>query len=368
MHAEFAKIAILGDSEHKGSPYLRLALHAQKLEFTLNDQVHTFESELPPCLKENSLSGLGGLLNESYHKRHQLYKMDPNECYRLMHLESELLRADVYGDHLWVYDFTKNQMSSEERTTFEKFAAIHNFKLTIRHMPDRGQAVGGLDNAHSESQASLNWIAQEEKVSFLLKFESGNSPGLFLDQHENRKWVRENAFGKKVLELFSYTGAFAVNAALGLAKEVVAVDYRAQFVEWTKENFSLNRIDESKAEFIEQEVSYYLKTIQKENRLFDLIICDPPVFDRSVEDGIWKLENELSQLAHLIFQSLEKGGQILFTCHLDQRTREEVLEIFIKKLPDKKIEIIRMPMQSLDYEITDDLTNLTKGFIIKRLS
>ncbi len=367
LHAEIAKIGILGDSEHKGSPYFRLALHAQKLEFAHNGVEHSFESESPPCLKANSLAGLAGLLEESLFKRHQLYKMDENESYRLMHLDSDLIRADVFGDHLWVYDFTKNKMSDEDRAAIEAFAGLHQFKLTVRHMPDRGVAVGGLDADNSESQAHLNWIAQEEKVSYLLKLDSGNSPGLFLDQRENRKWVRGNSFGKKVLDLFSYTGGFSLNAAIGLAKEVSTVDIDAKFLEWSKENFSLNRIDESKSEFTEQEASYFLKTALKEDRKWDLIICDPPAFDRSVEEGIWKLENELSQLAHLMFQALEKNGQILFACNLDQRTREEVLEMFIHKLPDKKIEVIRMPMQSLDYEVTDDLTNLTKGFIIKRL-
>ncbi|MBC7420338.1 MAG: class I SAM-dependent methyltransferase [Bdellovibrio sp.] len=368
LHAAFSRIAILGDAEHKGSAYFRLALHGQKLQFTLNDVSHSFESELPPCLKENSLTGLDGLLEESFHKRHQLYKMDPDESYRLIHLENDLIRADIFADRLWVYDYTKNKMSDSDRESIEKFAAKKSLTPVIRHMPDRGQGVGGLDDDTSESQAHLNWVAQEEKVSYLLKLDSGFSPGLFLDQHESRKWVRENCFGKRVLDLFSYTGGFSVNAAKGLAKEVVSVDVSEKFIEWSKENFALNRIDESKAEFNAQEVTFFLKGAIKEDRQWDLIICDPPAFGRSKEDGIWKLENELSQMVYLIFQCLEKNGEILFSCNLDQRTREEVLEIFIKKLPEKKIEIIRMPMQSLDFELPDDLTNLTKGFIVKRLS
>lgn len=367
LHAEISKIGILGDTEHKASPYFRLALHAQKLEFVWGGVNHSFESELPPCLKAGALPELAGLLEESYFKRHQLYKIDENESYRLMHLDSDLIRADVFGDHLWIYDFTKNKMSDEDQAAIENFAKVHQFKLTIRHVPDRGTAVGGLDADPGESRPELNWIAQEEKVSYLLKFESGNSPGLFLDQRENHKWVRGNSFGKKVLDLFSYTGGFSLNAAIGLATEVSTVDFDPRFIEWSKENFSLNRIDESKAEFTVQEASYFLKTAHKDDRKWDLIICDPPVFERSPEEGIWKLENEISQLAHLMFQSLEQNGQILFACNLDQRTREEVLEMFIHKLPDKKFEVVRMPMQSLDYELADDLTNLTKGFIVRRL-
>jgi 23S rRNA (cytosine1962-C5)-methyltransferase len=63
LHAEFAKINILGDGEHKGSPYFRLALHAQKLQFNYGGQDFTFESELPPILKENDLVGFDALLD-----------------------------------------------------------------------------------------------------------------------------------------------------------------------------------------------------------------------------------------------------------------------------------------------------------------
>ncbi len=367
LHAEAAQIPIMGDAEHKGSPYFRLALHAQKIEFKINDKDYSFESELPPCLKMNSLAGLDGLLEESFHKRHQLYKIDPTESYRLMHLESDLIKADVFADHLWIYDQTKNQMTDEDRASIEKFAAKNNLKLVVRHMQDRGQGVGSLEDSNVESSSQPGWTSQEERVNYLLKLDSGYSPGLFLDQRENRKWMRDNAFGKTVLDLFSYTGGFSLNAALGLGKEVTTVDVSEKFVDWNKENFLANHLDLEKYEFAAQDATTFLKGAIKADRKWDIIVCDPPAFSRSKEDGIWKLENDLSQLAYLMFQCLEVKGEMLFTCNLESRTREEVMEIFLKKLPEKKIEIIRMPMLSLDFELTDDLTNVMKGFIIKRV-
>ena len=367
LHAEFAKINILGDGEHKGSPYFRLALHAQELKFNYGGQDYNFESTLPPILKENNLAGFDALLEENHYKRHQLYKMEPGESYRLIHLESDQIRADVFGDHLWIYDYTKNKMSDEEKKSIENFAKRKNLKLVIRHMLDRGQGVGGLEDATLESQVHMNWTALEEKVNYQLKLDSGFSPGLFLDQRENRKWVQTNSFKKKVLNLFSYTAGFSVNAALGSAQEICTVDVSEKFLNWSKENFNLNHLGDSQYEFFAQDAMVFLKGSIKRGRQWDLIICDPPSFARS-QDGIWKLETDLPQLAYLMFQCLEPQGEILFTSNLESRTREEVAELFCKKLPEKKIEISRMPMQSLDFEITDDLTNLMKGFLVKKIS
>jgi 23S rRNA (cytosine1962-C5)-methyltransferase len=361
LHAQKAGLSILGDNQHGGSTFFRLALHAAKIEFTLNHHDYSIESELPDTFKNAGRS----ILNECYNKRHGLYDIAMSESYRLIHHDVENLRADVFGDRLWVYDYSPKGLGEEQRKKIAAFAESKKLKPLIRHMLDRGQGVGGLEQKTLDTEDNSNWIAEEEKVRYSLKTDSGFSPGLFLDQRENRLWTRQNSANKNVLNLFCYTSGFSVNAALGKAQQVTSVDVSKKFLDWSKENFALNQIDTAQHEFFAQDCLLFLKGSIKRNRKWDLIICDPPSFGRS-KDAIWKLESSLPELAELMFECLEPNGQILFTCNLEKRTRQDIINLFSKKIKANQPKISRMPMMSLDYELTDDLTNIMKGFIAQK--
>lgn len=361
LHAQKAGIAILGDSQHGGDIFHRLALHAHRIEFSLNQHSYSIESALPDLFTQNFSS----LFNDCYFDRHQLYKILPHESYRLIHHEKPLLRADIFDDRLWVYDYSENGLTDSETIEIKSFAAEKKLILVVRHMLNRGQGVGGLEQKTLESQNISNWIAQEEGVKYQLKLNSGFSPGLFLDQRENRLWIKKTAANKKVLNLFSYTSGFSVNAALAPASQVTSVDVSKKFLDWSRENFVLNELDPSKFEFFSQDTVLFLKGSLKRNRKWDLIICDPPSFGRA-QDSVWKLESHLPELAELLFNCLEPKGKILFTCNLEKRSRQEIINLFTKNIKSQNYRIIRMPMLSLDYELTDDLSNLMKGFILEK--
>ncbi|MGZ3725345.1 MAG: class I SAM-dependent methyltransferase [Pseudobdellovibrio sp.] len=354
LHAQKAGIPILGDDQHGGSIYYRLALHAQKIEFTLNSKKFVIENTLPE---------MNFLFDDCYYGRHQLFQIPPQECYRLIHTESSIVRADVFGDRLWVYDYSEKGLSEAEKNQIRSFASDKNLIFILRHMLDRGQGVGGLENQTLDVENTQNWQASEESVQYFLKTDSGFSPGLFLDQRENRLWVKSHSKNKKVMNLFSYTSGFSVNAALGGASTVTTVDVSKKFLEWSKENFQVNGLDPAKYEFFSQDTLLFLKGSIKRERKWDLIICDPPSFGRS-KDSVWKIERDLPELAELLLGCLNKKGQLLFTCNFEKRTRDEVIKLFCKKLNKSQFKISLMPMQSLDYELTDDYKNLMKGFIL----
>lgn len=367
LHAEKAGVPILGDEEHGGKPFFRLALHAARLEFTLDGTPLAYESALPPLFTREFAPDTEALFAEGWHTRHSLYQIPPGESYRLLHHESPDLRADVFGDRLWVYDYARHGMSDEDRAAVVKFAAAHGLKLIVRHMLNRGQGVGGLENTTLQiSTPETEWTAPEEGVKYLLRLDSGFSPGLFLDQRTNRLWVRRNSAGLRVLNLFSYTAGFSINAALGLAEEVTTVDVSVKFLNWARENFSLNGLDPARYEFFAQDSLVFLKGSVKRGRQWDLIICDPPSFGRS-KDSIWKLESDLPVLASYLLKCLAPGGKILFTCNLEKRTRTEILDLFLQNIKKNPPRVDRLPMQSLDYEITDDRQNLMKGFLLTKI-
>jgi 23S rRNA (cytosine1962-C5)-methyltransferase len=175
--------------------------------------------------------------------------------------------------------------------------------------------------------------------------------------------VRHNSKSKKVLNLFSYTGGLSVNAALGQASEVTTVDVSNKFLNWSRENFKLNSLNPEKYEFFCQDSILFLKGAVKRNRKWDLIICDPPSFGRS-KDGVWKLEQNISELAVLLMSCLSLKGRILFTCNLEKLSRSDLLKLFCKNLKKYDYSTERVPMMNLDFEETDDLKNLMKGFFI----
>lgn len=366
LHAALSKLPILGDVEHGGTRFFRLVLHSQKIEFDFNGKSHSFESELPPVFVQEFASDIQALLTENFAKRNQFYNIAPGESYRLLHLESNDIRADILNDHLWVYDFSKHSLNDADKDELAAFAEIKKLKLIIRHMQNRGEGVGGLDNSTLQvSSTETDWLATEEGISYRLKIDSGHSSGLFLDQRENRKWVQQNSLNKCVLNLFSYTAGFSINAALGGAKEVTSVDVSAKFLDWGKENFRLNHVEPEKFEFIEQDSISFLKAALKSDRKWDLIICDPPTMGRS-KDSIWRLESDLPMLAKNMFDCLNPGGHILFTCNLEKFSRSEIMDLFLKNLKKARLMNSRLPMQSLDYELPDDLNNLMKGFLITK--
>lgn len=366
LHAEKAKIPVLGDTEHGGTRFFRLALHLQKFEFNFNGADYVIESPLSPLFTQEFASDVQALFTENFAKRHQLYQIEPGESYRLLHLESADIRADILNDHLFVYDYSKHELGASDRKAIAAFAAMQKLKPIVRHMVNRGQGVGGLDNSTSQiAGEETDWEASEENMTYKLKIDSGSSSGLSLDQRENRKWVQQHAMNKTVLNLFSFTAGFSINAALGGAKEVCSVDESAKFLDWGKENFLLNHLDPARYEFFEQDCILFLKTALKNDRKWDLIICDPPSLGRA-KDSIWRLESDLPMLAKNMFDCLNPGGQILFTCNLESYSLSDIMDLFLKNLKKAKLETSRLPMQSLDYELTDDLNNLMKGFLVTR--
>ena len=121
----------------------------------------------------------------------------------------------------------------------------------------------------------------ENGVTYLVDVENGQKTGFFLDQKYNRLAVRRIAAGRNVLDLFTHTGSFALNAALGGAQRVTAVDVSAPALELARENARLSGL-EGKVEFVCADVFELLTQLwDTSRRAYDLIILDPPAFTKS---------------------------------------------------------------------------------------
>ena len=155
-----------------------------------------------------------------------------------------------------------------------------------------------------------------------LKFEvdpiHGQKTGFFLDQRENRARVEALAKGKNVLNVFSYTGGFSVYAARGGAKEVVSLDASLPAINAGKRNLELNKPDKSlkavKFENIVGDAFEIMAKMKKQNRLFDMVIIDPPSFahKKSQIEGAIRAYKKLTRLGVSILAP--KGVLVQASC------------------------------------------------------
>jgi 23S rRNA (cytosine1962-C5)-methyltransferase len=126
-------------------------------------------------------------------------------------------------------------------------------------------------------------IVQEGDMRLAADLYAGQKTGLFLDHRENRAFVRGLSAGRRVLNLFSYTGAFSIAAVLGGATRVTSVDIAEDATAAARDNFELNGRDPEAHEFVAQDVFEYAEAMRKSNGRFGLVVCDPPSFANSRE-------------------------------------------------------------------------------------
>lgn len=151
----------------------------------------------------------------------------------------------------------------------------------------------------------------ENGVKYLVDVEDGQKTGFFLDQKYNRLAIQRLCKGAKVLDCFTHTGSFALNAGIAGAKSVLGVDASELAVEQARENAALNGLSET-VKFVCEDVFELLPRLEEEGEKFDVVILDPPAFTKSrnsVKNAV-KGYREINLRA----MKLVKDGGFLATC------------------------------------------------------
>lgn len=213
----------------------------------------------------------------------------------------------------------------------------------------KGQYLEDASDFVCGEQAPIPLIVKENGVNFAVYLDDGAMTGIFLDQKEVRKTIRDKyAKNKTVLNAFSYTGAFSVYAALGKASKTTSVDLAKRSLPKTTEQFEVNGIDVTSQEIVVDDVFNYFKYAVKKQFKFDMVVLDPPSFARSkkitfsVSKDYVKLLKEAIGITNkngVIVASTNSAafGMMRFRQFIEQAFRElkgryEVLETFC--LPD----------------------------------
>ncbi|ANC42475.1 23S rRNA (cytosine(1962)-C(5))-methyltransferase RlmI [Hafnia alvei] len=174
---------------------------------------------------------------------------------------------------------------------------------------------------------------REHGMQILVDIKEGHKTGFYLDQRDSRLAARRFSANAKVLNCFSYTGAFAVSALMGGCEHVISVDTSQAALDVARQNVELNQLDLSKAEFVRDDVFQLLRKYRDEGRKFDLIIMDPPKFveNKSQLAGACRGYKDINMLA---MNLLNSGGILLsFSC-----SGLMPIELFQKILADAAID------------------------------
>lgn len=240
-------------------------------------------------------------------------------AYRIAYAESDRLPGlivDRYGDWLCVQYLT---LGIEARRS-ELTAALREV-FAPRGIIDRSDAVARKQEGLS-TQTGLIWGEGPEDLEILengLRFPvdimHGQKTGFYLDQRENRRLVAQHVEGRRVLNAFSYTGAFGVYALAAGAVHVTNLDSSVEVLEQGEIALRLNGFDpDVQAEGVAGDVFQVLRALRAEGRQFDLIVLDPPKFARSRAEvpGALRGYKDINLLA---FQLLAPGGLLAtFSC------------------------------------------------------
>jgi 23S rRNA (cytosine1962-C5)-methyltransferase len=174
---------------------------------------------------------------------------------------------------------------------------------------------------------NLQTIATERHLKFGIDFGTGYSPGLFLDQRENRRYVRHIA-PKRLLNCFAYTCSFSVSAAY-VGAATLNIDLSKRSLSRGRENFALNCLPTIEHRFIADDVRAVLPRLVRKGEKFDVIILDPPTFSRSPGGKTFQVEHDFENVLIAALGLAERDSHILLSTNC-AALREHALEVMAR--------------------------------------
>jgi 23S rRNA (cytosine1962-C5)-methyltransferase len=245
--------------------------------------------------------------------------MGDHEARRLVNAESDGLPGlivDRYGEWLIVQALTlgsekfKPVFVQQLQALLRPRGIYERSDVDVREKEGLPQASGVLAGVEPPDRVEID----ENGYRYRVDVKRGHKTGFYLDQRENRRKIQAYVDGAEVLNLFSFSGGFAVSALKAGAKSVVNVDSSAEALQLAKENLRLNGLPVSEQDFVEADVFSYLRQLRAEQRAFDVIIADPPKLAQS-QSQLERAARAYKDLNLIALQLLRPGGYLItFSC------------------------------------------------------
>ncbi|GAB2699409.1 23S rRNA (cytosine(1962)-C(5))-methyltransferase RlmI [Mucilaginibacter koreensis] len=254
-----------------------------------------------------------------------------NTC-RLIFSEADYLPgliADKYGDYLSLQILTTG-IERNKAVIIDELQRLLQPKGIFDKSDAGSRAHEGLETVNEvlAGNAPPELVeVKENGLTYGINIAEGQKSGFYCDQRDNRRILAAHAEGKSVLDCFSYTGGFTLNALQAGATQVTSVDSSALAIETLKKNIELNGLDVGKQQSIQSDVNKQLRRFKEEGQTFDIIVLDPPKYapSRSALDRASRAYKDLNRIG---MQLLNNGGLLAtFSCSgaMDMETFKQVL-------------------------------------------
>ncbi|EXJ23005.1 Methyltransferase [Alkalibacterium sp. AK22] len=306
-------------------------------------------------------------------KRTAFYADDQTTAFRFFNGEGDGVGGLTIDYYEGYYVFTwysegiykhKDLILQAFRVAVPDFKGIYE-KLRYPNAPIKTQFVEGLEA--SEPLAVL-----ENGIRYNVYLNEGWMTGIFLDQRNvRRKIMEEWGLGRKVLNAFSYTGAFSVAAAMGGASKTVNVDVANRSKERTREQFEVNGLDPEGHEIRVMDVFDYFDYAKKHQLRFDLIVLDPPTFART-KKRTFSVEKDYTELVKDAIQVLSKDGVLITSTNAWTVSRDDFFDKVNEGLEELGVDAYLMDEQGLpeDFAVSAEYPegHYLKVFVLERTS
>jgi 23S rRNA (cytosine1962-C5)-methyltransferase len=258
-------------------------------------------------------------LQDAIGARWALGRSTETTAFRLVHGEGDGIdgiAVDVYGEHLIVHFFS-SEVLAEKEAILDALEALGPRGIYLKVHPKQSNTL--VDPRTPELAPAIPvrgaacgdpLIIREGGLAFRVRLADGLKTGIFLDQRENRRRVRDLARGKRVLNLFAYTCAFTVAAAAGGARATVNVDASRGVLAWGEANLEENGLLPGPHEMIADDALVWLKHAVKRGERYDLIVLDPPSY-ATTKSSRFSAADDYSDLAARALAVLAPGGSML---------------------------------------------------------
>ncbi len=368
------RLRLVGDNVHDPSPKRQLneatCLHLAKLTFH-HPGLRTRVGVTSPA--PDFSAALGGgfdverVLRAALARRLPILIDKQTDSLRLITGPLEGLRginAEIFGNVVILYVLDEK---SDDRNLLARIGRWYTSALEAKSVyakpfvKDRiGAAEKTADRLRTPKPllgktASEQIEIRERNLKYLIRPYDGFSVGLFLDHRENRARIHDVAKGADVLNLFAYTCGFSMAAAVGGARSTTSVDVSVKNLEWGKGNFTLNHVDHADHTFIRSDAMDYLQRAKRQEKMFDLIVIDPPSFAHgrgSKKD--FSIATDLPELIAAAVEVLRPGGGIMVSTNFRKLSLRDLKELVRKGSGRRRGKVVEAPALPLDFAIDRD--------------
>jgi 23S rRNA (cytosine1962-C5)-methyltransferase len=233
-------------------------------------------------------------------------------AYRALHGEADGLpgvTVDRYGDYLVMHLYTPGlePLAPLLREALASVWSPRGIYEQHRFRPQTGEGQRAPAQLVHGEVAPIEVVADEDGLKFVVDVTAPLGSGLFTDLRAGRAAVARLSSGRRVLNLFSYTGAFSIHAAKAGAREVVSVDLAARAHARARRNLQVNGLGEEGHEFIAGDASKVMARMAERGRRFDLVVIDPPSFSQA-KGHVFVAQKDYRDLVEAAMAVTEPGG------------------------------------------------------------